>query len=121
MHSEISHRRFAGRLLLILLLGLLPASASAAPRLLSMSPADGEITNAESITLEGVAEGATRVVVDGQSVALDPDGSFRAGPYRLQEGESRFLIVLEDAEGSEKARVHRVVADRRAPVPALDP
>ncbi|MCG8461929.1 MAG: Ig-like domain-containing protein, partial [Holophagales bacterium] len=107
-----------------LLLALLPLAALAQPALVSITPVDGALVDSESVMLEGRLTGVDRLVIDGVEIALDGRSggaaSFRAGPFEQVEGERRFLLVLVGADGQEEARVHRVVADRLAPVLTLD-
>ena len=98
---------------LLLLFLLWPAALFAAPTLDSVSPADGSV-HGTPVWLEGQVTGAERLVIDGRDVALE-EGRFRHGPIDAKDGERRLLLVLEDAEGEQKAVVHRLHFDRQPP------
>src|SRR5690606_2024468 len=85
------------------------------PVFLSILPADGTVTSAGSVTLSGEVSGAESVTVDGAAASLSA-GLFTAGPFALGEGERTFLLVATDAAGNSTERLHRIVRDATPPV-----
>ena len=94
--------------------GAWPA-AGVVPQLVDASPADGVLLTTDEVVLEGRFDGAATLKVDGQDVAVAADGSFRAGPYSLAEGQRTFVLVAVSADGEETQLLHRVARDSRAP------
>ncbi len=114
------------RFLLILqvFLGVLLLSASAAqaaPVFVSVTPVDGTLSSAASVTLTVEVQGAISLQVDGQAVTtVDPSGTvWTAGPYSLSEGERVLVLIAEDASGVQAQQLHRVVRDSLPPVLSL--
>ncbi len=101
---------------------LLSASAAqAAPAFISVTPADGTLSSAATVTLTIEVQAATSLQVDGQAVTtVDPSGTvWTAGPYSLSEGERVLVLIAEDASGVQAQQLHRVVRDSLAPVLSL--
>lgn len=88
------------------------------PALIAISPADGFVTAAAEIHLQGQVLGADALTIDGVPVPLLGD-QFVSGPYPLAEGERTFAIVARDAAGNELSRTHRVLRDVTAPTVAI--
>jgi len=88
------------------------------PALIAISPADGFVTAAAEIHLQGQVLGADALTIDGAPVPLLGD-QFVSGPYPLAEGELTFAIVARDAAGNELSRTHRVLRDVTAPTVAI--
>ncbi|MEO1086405.1 MAG: hypothetical protein AAFY88_19385, partial [Acidobacteriota bacterium] len=115
MHIKTLLRRARRAGLLLLLLTSIPTAVIAAPTLVEISPPGGAVIDQSTVTLEGRAEGAVRLVVDGRGFRVGPDGEFSAGPFKLDDGDRRFVVVLEDADGEQTAFVHGLSVDTRPP------
>ena len=101
-------------------------SDSGAPHL-TFTPADGTVTSATGITVEGVASndaGVASVTVNGVSVTLTPTGnpndftevSFST-PLTLQLGANPITVVATDISNLTVSETHTVtVSDNQAPV-----
>ena len=87
-----------------------------APTLDVSSPSkDGEIVRAADFYVMGVAEGASRLVINGLSIDLAENGSFSA-PFSLLEGSNAFTIVAADLAGNQVTVRTTVVLDTHAPI-----
>jgi hypothetical protein len=81
-----------------------------------LSPENGTKTTSASVTVEGTAEPGGTVTIDGRSVAVGADGSFR-GKAALRMGLNIFVINVTDAAGN-SATFFLLV--RRDPVRGID-
>ncbi len=88
------------------------------PALVAISPADGFVTAAAEVHLQGQILGAETLTIDGVDVPLLGD-QFVAGPFALAEGERIFALVARDAAGNEVSRAHHVVRDVTAPTVSI--
>lgn len=92
-----------------------------APTLELTSPAEGVITNGETITISGSSsidtEGVTivSVTVNGSPLPLEEDGSFDY-EYPLSEGENVLTIIVTDSAGNKTQIIRHVERDSAAPV-----
>ena len=84
------------------------------PALVTISPADGHVTAAAEVHLQGELLGAESLMIDGIGVPLLGD-QFVAGPYPLAEGQRTLAILARDAAGNELSLSHRVIRDLTAP------
>ncbi|RMH21420.1 MAG: hypothetical protein D6696_05820, partial [Acidobacteria bacterium] len=85
-----------------------------APEIAGVSPAEGTLTAAATVTLSGRAAGAASVTVNGEPAILAAD-AFTAGPLPLAEGENLFAIAARDAAGNQASLSRTVVRDATAP------
>ncbi len=89
-----------------------------APVFGAVTPADGTLTAAAQVTLQGQVTGAATLTVDGQAVALVGD-SFSAGPFTLAEGPNAWTLVATDAAGNGAQLAFSLVRDSTAPTVAI--
>lgn len=73
---------------------------SQAPVITITTPQDGTVTNQEQIVIQGSADGATVLSLDGVTLSLAADGSFSSGNIALNEGENSFNLVAADEAGN---------------------
>ncbi len=88
--------------------------AAEAPRFTSLVPADRTLQTAAEVMLEGEVTDAVKLIIDGTEVPL-AEGSFRAGPYAVPEGQRAFVLSAESASGEKTQQLLRVVRDSRGP------
>src|SRR5919106_4297520 len=80
-------------------------------------PADGEILRASPIRLHGETEPGATLRLNGEPVAIEPDGSFDL-PYRPSPGPNTVSIEAQDAAGNttERQRAFVFMPDQEAAV-----
>jgi hypothetical protein len=80
-------------------------------------PADGEILRASPIRLHGETEPGAMLRLNGEPVAIEPDGSFDL-PYRPSPGPNTVSIEARDAAGNttERQRAFVFMPDQEAAV-----
>lgn len=88
------------------------------PTLNVSSPADGLITNAASVTVEGTTNDATStpvtLTVNGEAVTVGNDGSF-SKEVTLAEGSNTITVVATDAAGLSSTITRTVIKNTKAP------
>lgn len=89
------------------------------PALTITSPADGLITNKESLTVSGTTNDATStpvtVTVNGTPVTVQANGSFST-TITLKSGSNTITVVATDAAGLKTTVTRTVTLDTGAPV-----
>ena len=89
------------------------------PTLSVTNPADGLITNAETITVEGTTSDSTSnpvtVTVNGENVTIGGDGSF-THDVTLVSGENKITVIAKDSAGKTTTIERTVTLDSGAPV-----
>ncbi len=88
---------------------LSPTMALAAPA------ADGTVVRNATYMVEGSAQGASKVLINGVLVVPDPAGAFNAS-FTLLEGVNRFTITAQDLAGNTVTITRNVVLDRQSPI-----
>ncbi len=88
------------------------------PALVAISPADGFVTAAAEVHLQGQILGAETLTIDGVHITA-PRRSVRRRALPLAEGERTFALVARDAAGNELSLPHHVVRDITAPTVAI--
>ncbi|MCL6590872.1 MAG: hypothetical protein K6U80_13090, partial [Firmicutes bacterium] len=90
--------------------------ASAPPYLKVMSPANGQITREEKITVSGQASSLQPVAVkvNGQPAVVE-GGSFHSNPITLAEGANQITVTATDRTGLTSRQELAVYRDRTAP------
>ncbi|MCP4662866.1 MAG: hypothetical protein GY856_46335, partial [bacterium] len=71
--------------------------------------------SASEMMVEGTAEGASEVTVNGVTATLQGD-RFSAGPFALESGSQRFTATAVDAAGNRNSRDFEIKNDSTAPV-----
>ncbi len=89
------------------------------PVLVAITPADGSLTAAASVTLAGQLAGASELTVAGQAVPLLAGGDFITEPLALVEGPNVFAVVATAANGLTTTAQHRIVRDSTEPALAV--
>jgi RHS repeat-associated protein len=93
---------------------------SGGPQVLILEPADGVTTNRSVIDVAGVVVGGRSadgtVTVQGRSIALAPDGTFRALDVPLQTGSNTLTAAVTDRENRPGSASVTVIADFTPPV-----
>ncbi len=87
-----------------------------------LAPADGLVTNATSVVVEGVAQDASpvRVRVAGMDAVVGDGGAFRVEVPLAQEGPATLEIVATDGAGNETRLTRGVVRDTQVPAVTVD-
>lgn len=83
---------------------------------------EGITTYDDSITISGTAEDYDQILVNGQQIETDFDGSFTA-TVSLDEGNNKIQVAAVDVAGNsteKTATVTRLVADEKTPGLSLD-
>ena len=94
---------------------------SGGPQILLLEPADGATTNRAAVDVAGVVVGGKArsadgtVTVQSQTVALAPDGTFRALDVSLQTGANTLTATVKDREGRTGSAAVHVTADFTPP------
>jgi len=94
---------------------------SGGPQILLLEPADGATTNRAAVDVAGVVVGGKArsadgtVTVQGQTVDLAPDGTFRALDVPLQTGANALTATVKDREGRTGSAAVHVTADFTPP------
>lgn len=91
---------------------------SSGPSLTVTTPADGLLTNEQTIPVEGSTDG-TSLTVQGESVPLQADGSF-ATTVSLKEGANLLEIKATDAAGNVRLLQLTVTLDTTPPTLVVD-
>ncbi len=95
---------------------------SGGPQILILEPADGTTTNRSAIDVAGVVVGGRnrsadgKVTVQGRSIDLAPDGTFRALDVPLQTGTNTLTASVTDRENRPGTASVTVIADFTPPV-----
>ena len=93
---------------------------SGGPQVLILEPVDGTTTNRPVIDVAGVVVGGRSadgtVTVQGRSVGLAPDGTFRALDVPLQTGSNTLTASVRDRENRPGSASVTVIADFTPPV-----
>ncbi|MEM8963524.1 MAG: Ig-like domain-containing protein, partial [Acidobacteriota bacterium] len=93
------------------ILSLAPLAAQ--PVFVDVQPPDGTVVAAATVTLSGQVTGATSLVIAGQTVTLQPDGSF-SEVLSLSSGSNALILVASD--GTDDTQItHDIVRDQTAP------
>lgn len=89
---------------------------SHAPELTVISPVDGDTTNRETVTVEGMVsdEYIDFVAVNGQQADVSEDGTF-SKRILLDEGENTIEVVAQDLAGNVSSELITLDADYTAP------
>lgn len=95
-----------------------------APMVTIVEPEEGAITEAEEITVRGVVQDATPVVlsVGTRAVAVGPHGAFEV-TVPLAEGENEIVLKATDAAGNSATATRRVTrqGEETPPAPPVEP
>ena len=80
-----------------------------------LDPTDGSILSLVSVSVHGLAAGATSVTINGQAASLDNTGLFVSPQIALQEGDNTLQLVAEDAAGNRTLATLRLTRDTIPP------
>jgi subtilisin family serine protease/uncharacterized protein YfaP (DUF2135 family) len=84
------------------------------PFLVVSSPDDGLLTNIDSLQATGMTEPAASLTINGNPIAVQPDGSF-SSTITLQNGQNDIFFNVTDLAGNSNSVLRSVTLDQSQP------
>ena len=85
-----------------------------APELEIVSPSNNQVVETDQVSVLGITDSNSEVLLNGESVPVNNDGSFEAG-VTLKEGVNTFSITAINESNSEKETTKEIKLEYRKP------